>query len=110
MKIKELITNLSYQILIEGADTEVCAGYTSDLLSDVIADCLEGSIWITIQRHINIIAVAQLKKISAIVVTKGIVPDDQVLQKAKDEGIFIISTKDNAFEASGKIFQQLRSK
>jgi len=67
MKLSELVRALGYEVLVEGAEGDVSAGYTSDLLSDVMANCPDEAVWITIQRHMNVIAVAQLKRISAIV-------------------------------------------
>jgi hypothetical protein len=61
MRIKEVAEKLGLKILSAGTDQEVLSGYVSDLLSDVIANAEEGCLWITVQRHLNIIAVALLK-------------------------------------------------
>lgn len=107
MEIKKLIEVLGYEVLVEGKEQSIESCYTSDLLSDVMGNCGECSLWITIQRHMNVIAVAQLKKISAIILVNGIKPEDAVRQRAKEEGIFILSTKDNSFVASGKVYNLL---
>ena len=60
MNIKDIIKTLGCEVFAEGRDENVTDGYTSDLLSDVMGNCPEGSLWITIQRHMNVIAVAQL--------------------------------------------------
>ncbi|MCX6555994.1 MAG: hypothetical protein NTW95_00945, partial [Candidatus Aminicenantes bacterium] len=67
MMVKEVAEKLGLKILSVGADQQVTGGYVSDLLSDVIANAEEGSLWITVQRHLNIIAVAQLKKLAGII-------------------------------------------
>lgn len=107
MQIKEIIDTLGYDVLVEGKDRPIETCYTSDLLSDVMGNCPEGSLWITIQRHMNVIAVAQLKKIAGIILVNGIKPDDAVKERAKEEGIFIVTTKDNSFVASGKVYNLL---
>jgi hypothetical protein len=108
MEIKKIIFELGLKVFAEGQNSSVYEGYTSDLLSDVMANCKENSVWITIQRHMNVIAVAQLKKIAGIILPNGISPDDQVKIRAKDEGIYILGTQDNAFEVSGKIYSLLK--
>jgi len=107
MKLSELVRALGYEVLVEGAEGDVSAGYTSDLLSDVMANCPDEAVWITIQRHMNVIAVAQLKRISAIVLVNQTEPDAPVLGRARDEGVYVLKTRDNAFQASGKIYALL---
>lgn len=109
MKITKIIEALGLEVLVEGQDSDIFTGYTSDLLSDVMGNCPEGCIWLTIQRHMNVIAVAQLKKIAGIIMVNGVKPDAPVMERAKDEGIFILSTPDNSFQASGKVYQLLNS-
>jgi predicted transcriptional regulator len=104
MKIKDIVEALGCEVLAEGSDQEVLSGYTSDLLSDVMGNCPEGSLWITIQRHMNVIAVAQLKQIVAILLVNGARPEADVIKRAEEEGIAILSTKENAFQVSGKVF------
>lgn len=104
MKIEKLIEALGCEVIVEGNDNEVLGGYTSDLLSDVMGNCPEGSVWITIQRHMNVIAVAQLKQIAAILLVNGVQPDSDVIAKAREEGIWLLSSPDNAFQVSGKAY------
>jgi len=66
---------------------EVTGGYASDLLSDVIAHSRKGNIWITIQTHPNIVAVATMKELSGIILTGEREPDANTIQKAEEEGI-----------------------
>ncbi len=88
-------------------DREVTGGYVSDLLSDVMGHAREGELWITLQSHINVVAVASLKELPAILLVKGIKPDVAMLQKATEEGIPILVTSYSAFEAAGKIYALL---
>jgi hypothetical protein len=104
MLVKEVAEKLGLRILAAGQDQEVTSGYVSDLLSDVIANAEEGCLWITVQRHLNIVAVAQLKKLAGIVLSRGCVPDGAVLARATQEGLFILSTPDDSFTISGKLY------
>ena len=105
MKISQMINLLDLKALSEGEDREIKNGYTSDLLSDVIANAKEDYIWITIQRHLNILAVAELKKIPAIIITGKSYPDEKLIKKAKEEKIYILKTEKNSFEISGEIYE-----
>jgi hypothetical protein len=82
-------------------------GYTGDLLSDVMGHAKEKSVWITCQIHENIVAVARLKNLAAIVLVNGRIPDPAVLKRAREERIPIYGTAAPAFEASGALHRIL---
>jgi hypothetical protein len=82
-------------------------GYVCDLLSDVMGNALEKQVWITIMRHLNVIAVASLTGIPAVVFSKDIKPDAAVLKKAMEEDICLISTPLSSFDAAGNLFKIL---
>jgi predicted transcriptional regulator len=104
MQVKEVAAKLGLKVLAEGREQEVTGGYASDLLSDVIANAEEGWLWITVQRHLNIVAVAQLKKLAGIVLSRGSEPDAAVLARAEQEGLFILATADDTFTVAGKLY------
>ncbi len=111
MKLTELIDKLSLTVFTSEVvpDTEVTGGYTCDLLSDVMGSVNEGQIWITLQTHRNVAAIATLKDVAAVILVKGLMPDQEMLDPAKVEGIPILGTHENAFEISGKIYKLLTS-
>ena len=84
---------------------EVTGGYASDLLSDVIAHSRKGNIWITIQTHPNIVAVATMKELSGIILTGGRQPEAETIQKAEQEGIPILASPLFTFEMVGRLYQ-----
>ncbi len=94
-------------IQAEYEDTEVVDGYTSDLLSDVIAHAAEGSVLITIQAHKNTVAVSSLVGVVAILVCNNRPVLDDMLVAAQNEGIAIFRTSKNQFETSHLIAQLL---
>ena len=104
MLVKEVAEKLGLKILTAGTDQEVLSGYVSDLLSDVIANAEEGCLWITVQRHLNVVAVAKLKKLAGIVLSSGIEPEAAVLDRAKQEGIFVLSAHDDSFNMAGRLY------
>ena len=87
-----------------GLDKEVAGGYTSDLLSDVMGNSREGQVWITMQTHMNVIAVATLKDHAAVIFVSGNRPAPEVKEKAVAEGVTLLATRDEAFIISGKIY------
>lgn len=109
MTLKEIIKHLSLEIItgMELIAKEVKTGYTSDLLSDVIAHAPSDSLWITLQTHVNIIAVAKLKDLAGIVIVNGRQPDQETRQKAQEEKIPLLLSKETAFQVSGKLYQLL---
>jgi hypothetical protein len=88
------------------ADREIQGGYASDLLSDVMGNSREGDVWITMQKHVNVVAVAQLNSLAAIVLVNSRSPEPDTAVRAEEIGIPIISTPLQAFEAVGILFAQ----
>ena len=84
---------------------EVQEGYASDLLSDVIAHSRKGNIWVTIQTHPNIVAVATMKELSGIILAGGREPEADTIQKAEQEGIPILASPLFTFELVGRLYQ-----
>ncbi|MEW6215969.1 MAG: serine kinase, partial [Nitrospirota bacterium] len=89
MKLQEIVDSLSLEVKTASSNLtrEVTGGYVSDLLSDVIANSKEGNIWVTLQTHQNIVAVATLKELSGIILVNNRNPDTETSKKAEREGI-----------------------
>lgn len=107
MKLAEIIKILNLNVITgeNDLDKEVNGGYASDLLSDVIANAQKGQLWITMQTHVNIVAVAVLKELSAIIIVNGRNPADDTIQKAKEQRVVILSSNLSAFKLCGKLFE-----
>ena len=107
MKLAELINKCGMQIVnkMYEPEREVSGGYTSDLLSDVIANSKKDNVWITMQTHLNILAVANLKELSAIIIVMGKDIQEDTKIKAEEEKITILKTDLTAFQISGKIYE-----
>ena len=97
--------------LIEGTDMTpeaskdltVSCGYTCDLLSWVMAHGAAGMAWVTVQTHMNVIAVASLMEMAAVIIPEGIEMEAPSLEKAKDEGINVLQTKLTAYEICARL-------
>ncbi len=107
MTLGEIVNklSLSVQTANKKLDTEVSGGYAADLLSCVMAKARKGNIWVTLQSHLNIVAVASLLELAGIIVTEGASPDAATLQKANDEGVPILTTPHTTFTVVGQLAQ-----
>jgi len=107
MTVKEIVKKLDLKVLAgnDFLEREVTGAYCSDLLSDVMGNALEGNLWITLQVHKNIIAVATLKELAGIILVKGLKPEAETLELSEIERIPVLSTSDSAFSVAGKLYQ-----
>jgi hypothetical protein len=107
MNLKDLAERLALDVLqpLGNFDVAVSGGYTGDLLSDVMGNAKERNIWITCQTHENIVAVARLKNLAAIILVNGRKPEDSALGKARDERVIILGTPESAFTITGALSQ-----
>ncbi len=104
MNIAEAAKSISGTIVVaagDGASREIRGGYASDLMSDVIANSKDGDLWVTMQRHVNIVAVAELNGLAGIVLVNGRKPEEATVARAEEKRIPIICTDLPAFEAVG---------
>ena len=95
MKISDIQNELGFKLLtgkIE-EDREISGLYCSDLLSWVMANAKNGNVWVTVQIHNNILAVASLLELSCIVIPENIAVEESILQKASEESIPMFSTE-----------------
>ncbi|MCX8036622.1 MAG: serine kinase [Candidatus Sumerlaeia bacterium] len=112
MKLSEIIQRLGLAVCThpERGDTEVTGGYSGDLLSDVIANAQAGQVWVTIQTHSNVVAVAALKDLAAVVLANGRTPQDDTLRKAEEQNVILLTSGMTSFELAGKIYEMIKEK
>jgi len=110
MKISDLVSKLKLEVISgrNGLNNEISGGYVSDLLSDVMGNAAEGNVWITLQTHQNIIAVASLKEVSAIILVKGFRPDSDSIKKSDEENIPVLSTPLDTFTIAGRLYELIK--
>ena len=106
MNVAEAVKQLGGILLTAtaAAGREIQGGYGSDLLSDVMGNSREGDVWVTLQKHVNIVAVAQLNGLAAIVLVNGRKPEPDTVARAEEMGIPIISTPMQAFDVIGILY------
>lgn len=108
MTLQAIIEQLNLTLLTQREDfsqVTPTGGYTSDLLSCVMAGAQRKGIWVTLQAHLNIVAVGALLELSAIIITEGAMPDQATIAKANEEGIPLLSTDKPTFYVVGKLWE-----
>ena len=105
MNLKELVNRLDLKIYAggKGLARTIGGGYASDLLSDVIAHGRKDDLWVTLQVHPNIIAVAVLKELAAVLLVNGREPSAETVERAEKEGVALLGTPVSAYELSGRL-------
>ena len=106
MKLTDLVNTLGLDVMSASPslDNEVTGGYASDLLSDVIANSRQGDVWVTLQGHVNVVAVASMKDLAGIILVNDRRPDEDAVEKAEEEGIPILVSGLPAFEVVGRLY------
>lgn len=114
MNLQAIISELKLEVLTHQKDfstTEPKSAYAADLLSCVMAGAEHHAVWVTLQSHANVVAVASLLELSAIIITEDAKPDQDTIDKANEEGIVLLCTNQSNFYVSGKLWEMgLRSK
>ncbi|MEW5725786.1 MAG: serine kinase [Thermodesulfobacteriota bacterium] len=109
MKLSDIVEKLGLEVLAGAGrlDREVTGGYASDLISDVMANSRPGQLWITLQAHVNVVAVGALRELAGVVIVRGRAPAGEALAKAEEEGLPLLRTELPAFEISGRLHRLL---
>ena len=109
MQVKDVVASLNLKVYSgeAGLTNQVEGGYVSDLLSDVMGQADAGSVWITLQNHKNVMAIASLKEIAAVILVKGIEPEADTAAQSNQEGIPILVASEGTFEVAGKLYKLL---
>jgi hypothetical protein len=108
MNLQELIQALDLTLLTEQKDFKQITptgGYSADLLSCVMSGAGHQNIWVTLQCHTNIVAVAALLDLSAVIISENAQPEPETIAKANEEGITLLSTPKKSFEVCGLLWK-----
>lgn len=106
MKIRDILENLEGVTthVAAGEDVEITRGFVGDLLSFVMGSAPEKALWVTIQNHVNVAAVALLKEVPLVLLASGRVPSPELKDQCHKEGIALASIDMDSFEVCGRLF------
>ena len=110
MTLQDLVRELALEELTADnlgstATADVTRGYASDLLSDVLANAPVGGILVTLQVHLNVIAVASHAGLAGVIFSCGRRPEDDVIERAAEEGLALFGSKADTFELAGRLYE-----
>jgi hypothetical protein len=109
MRLQELVQALDLEELtprVAGdTDADIAYGYASDLLSDVLAHAPAGGVLVTLQVHLNVIAVASHSGLRAVIFSSGRVPQDDIISRAVDEGLSLFVSPADTFDVVGRLYR-----
>jgi serine kinase of HPr protein (carbohydrate metabolism regulator) len=107
MNLRDLVKEFGLEVKAGAGhlDREVTSGYVSDLLSDVLAHAEEGTLWVTLHIHQNIVAVALHKDLAGIILVQGRQPEKDTIAKAEEENIPVLVSSLSAFELVGRLYK-----
>ena len=109
MRVKDVADALGLEPLaVPSPEAAVTGGFSSDLLSRVLAEAGPGWAWVTYQRHLNVVAVAKLVELSMVILARGPNPDPEVISRAEAAGVNLFRSEEGAFEIAGKLYLLLR--
>ncbi len=98
MTVKQLAEAFGYRVLcMPDEGREVVGGYAGDLLSWVMGRLETNNAWVTIMSNVNIVAVATLADPSCIILSEGVVLEQDVLNRAIQQGVNVLSTDKTTF-------------
>ncbi|MBN2004119.1 MAG: serine kinase [Anaerolineae bacterium] len=105
MTLREIVEKLGFKVLVgeEQLDQEARGGYVADLLSCVMAGAKAQSVWVTLQTHANIVAVAALNELACIVIAENAVVPQATLDKAEEQDVVILSSPEPVYETVGRL-------
>jgi hypothetical protein len=110
MKTSELASAMKLDVLQNATtDHNIVTGYTSDLLSDVMAHAQPDSALITIQAHKNTIAVATLANVKAVIVCNNRPAPSDMLEAAATEDIAVFRTDNDQYTTSWLLHEMLKA-
>lgn len=105
MRISELANRIGLKQVLFCNDYDIIHGYVGDLLSIVMRSAKPESIWFTVQSHVNIVAVAALTGVRAIVLCEGLEFNEETIEKAREENINLYITEEISYIAAGRVYE-----
>ena len=103
--LQSLLTLIQAGSLTRMDGVKLTGCYISDLLSDVLANARPGVLWVTIQTHRNVVSVATMKDIAAVLFTCGRKPEAAIIAEAARENIWLLNTPLTTYEAAGRLWE-----
>ena len=112
MTVKELIEKIDCTVVYMAANAveqEVKKPFCCDLLSVAMSKVPEGAVWVTVMSNLNTLAVASLTEAACVIIAEGIVIEETIKEKAKEQEITLLSTELPVFDMSLAVYHAIRT-
>ena len=103
MTVRQMLDITGWNALTGYSEQEVTSGYVCDMLSWVMARAQSGTAWITVQAHVNVVAVAALTGCSCVVISDSIKVSEETLSAARDKNVCIVSVPCTSYGAAAAL-------
>ena len=105
ISLQTVIDQLNLEVVtsIELVNRPVAGGYASDLLSCVMRGAKKDFLWVTLQSHVNVVAVASLLNLAGVIITEGNRPAPEAIAQAEKEKVILLLTPQNTFSVVGQL-------
>ncbi len=103
--LREIIEKLGLETVssVRLTNRLVAGGYAADLLSCAMKGAKKDYLWVTLQSHLNVVAVASLLNLAGVIITEGNRPDPETLARAEEEKVPLIVTPKTTFTIVGEL-------
>jgi predicted transcriptional regulator len=107
MKISEIGKLLDAELLAgeEHLDSEVISACCSDMMSDVLAYVKEQAVLLTGLVNPQVVRTAEMMDMKCIVFVRGKMPDESMIELAKENGIPLLRTRREMFTSCGILYE-----
>ena len=108
MKVSEFEEKIALTVFAGSSalNNQISGDYVSDLMSDVTGYARENQIWITLQTHQNVVTIASLRDLAAIIIVKGLLPEPSTVEHSKEEGFPLLVSKWNHLKSREKFMRK----
>ena len=115
MKVKEIVATIDGKQLtppIKPEDFELTYAFSGDLMSDALMllreapeGFCEAGILVTGNATMQSVRTAEMLDFSAILITRGKIPTEQVLKQAYESNIIVLGTTHLSFTICGRLYE-----
>ncbi len=105
VSLKQIIEHLKLEPVssAQEIDRPVAGGYATDLLSCAMKSAKRDDLWVTLQSHLNVVAVASLLNLAGVIITEGHRPDPETIARADKEGVTLMVTSKTTYTVIGEL-------
>jgi hypothetical protein len=105
VSLKKVIDTLGLESVsaVGELNRPVMGGYASDLLSCAMRGAKKDFLWVTLQSHANVVAVASLLNLAGVIITEGHQPGPEIISQAEKEGVILLLSTRDTFSIVGEL-------